>query len=721
MPRHQHAKRQISSRPSLTSVALGCGLSLGSLPVLADTPEQLEPVVVTAPRDAERPSGFDANDATLGPLGSRKLIDTPYSISVVNAEMVGNQQASSLTDVMKYLPSTQMEARGGMDVGRPQSRGMRSDVVANNHLDGLNVVGTTAYPMEMLERVEVVNGLTGALYGPASPAGNFNFVQKRPTRDDLRRLTLGYKSRGALSAHGDLGGRLGQQGVAGYRLNLLYEDGESYVRDSDLKRKLAALALDFHLTPATVLEVSASHYRFDKFGLPGSFAYGVAQRLPTAPDASRPGYGQPFTGMELETNTLSTQLRHAISPNWKLNVGIGRQIADRYLATATNTLQGNAGDYSTRTSSGVAGRFVVESNLASLNGTVTAGGIEHDLVLSTTGYKWEIYSAVNSVAYPLGEASFDNPQIYPDPGFLHDGPRYYAGRTRTQSFTVGDTMSFNPQWSLMLLGSHAILKSDSYDRTGARSSEYAKNGFSGTAALSFKPRPDISTYIAYADTLQEGSVAPDTASNANAVLSPFRSKQYELGAKYAFGALNAGVAVFQIDRPFAFTGADNEFRVQGQQRNRGLELSFNGELGSRWALYGGFTLLNAKLGDTANPSTSGKRMVGVPKLQASLLGEYRVLELPGLTLTGNLRHTGKRAINTANTAFVDGYEIIDLGLRYSHRLIGKATTWRLAVNNVTDKRYWAALFPGNIDGGVAAGSAFLGDPREVRMSMSMDF
>ena len=50
-----------------------------------------------------------------------------------------------------------MEARGGMDVGRrPQSRGMRGDVVTNNHLDGLNVVGTTAYPMEMMERVEVL-------------------------------------------------------------------------------------------------------------------------------------------------------------------------------------------------------------------------------------------------------------------------------------------------------------------------------------------------------------------------------------------------------------------------------------------------------------------------------------------------------------------------------------------------------------------------------------
>ena len=52
---------------------------------------------------------------------------------------------------------------------------------------------------------------------------------------------------------------------------------------------------------------------------------------------------------------------------------------------------------------------------------------------------------------------------------------------------------------------------------------------------------------------------------------------------------------------------------------------------------------------------------------------------------------------------------------------GRQTTWRFAINNVTDERYWVAIFPGNIDGGVAAGSAFLGDSREVLLSMTMAF
>ncbi|MCV5714169.1 TonB-dependent siderophore receptor, partial [Escherichia coli] len=88
----------------------------------------------------------------------------------------------------------------------PQSRGMQGSVVANSRLDGLNIVSTTAFPVEMLERMDVLNSLTGALYGPASPAGQFNLVAKRQTEETLRKVTLGYQSRSAFTGHADLGG-----------------------------------------------------------------------------------------------------------------------------------------------------------------------------------------------------------------------------------------------------------------------------------------------------------------------------------------------------------------------------------------------------------------------------------------------------------------------------------------------------------------------------------
>ncbi|MGE0963634.1 TonB-dependent siderophore receptor, partial [Escherichia coli] len=195
-----------------------------------------------------------------GPLGTKSWIETPYSSTTVTKEMIENQQAQSVSEMLKYSPSTQMQARGGMDVGRPQSRGMQGSVVANSRLDGLNIVSTTAFPVEMLERMDVLNSLTGALYGPASPAGQFNFVAKRPTEETLRKVTLGYQSRSAFTGHADLGGHFDENKRFGYRVNLLDQEGEGNVDDSTLRRKLVSVALDWNIQPGTQLQLDASHY-----------------------------------------------------------------------------------------------------------------------------------------------------------------------------------------------------------------------------------------------------------------------------------------------------------------------------------------------------------------------------------------------------------------------------------------------------------------------------
>lgn len=234
--------------------------------------------------DSAAGAGFKTNDIDVGPLGTKSWIETPYSSTTVTKEMIENQQAQSVSEMLKYSPSTQMQARGGMDVGRPQSRGMQGSVVANSRLDGLNIVSTTAFPVEMLERMDVLNSLTGALYGPASPAGQFNFVAKRPTEETLRKVTLGYQSRSAFTGHADLGGHFDENKRFGYRVNLLDQEGEGNVDDSTLRRKLVSVALDWNIQPGTQLQLDASHYEFIQKGYVGSFNYGPNVKLPSAPN-----------------------------------------------------------------------------------------------------------------------------------------------------------------------------------------------------------------------------------------------------------------------------------------------------------------------------------------------------------------------------------------------------------------------------------------------------
>ena len=146
-----------------------------------------------------------------------------------------------MRELFRYIPSVQ-----GENI-RPQSRGLQAGVVQNTRIDGLNIAATTDYAIEQFDRIEVLNGLSGALYGPASPAGTFNYVFKRPTAAPLNAFTLAYASQDSLIEHADLSRRFGPDGMFGLRLNLLNQAGQNYVDDSGLKRRLISLAAAIRL------------------------------------------------------------------------------------------------------------------------------------------------------------------------------------------------------------------------------------------------------------------------------------------------------------------------------------------------------------------------------------------------------------------------------------------------------------------------------------------
>nr|WED69551.1 TonB-dependent receptor [Pectobacterium colocasium] len=188
------------------------------------------------------------------------------------------------------------------------------------------------------------------------------------------------------------------------------------------------------------------------------------------------------------------------------------------------------------------------------------------------------------------------------------------------------------------------------------------------------------------------------------------------------GWVNLHAAVFRLERPFAYVDpADNVFKEQGKQVNTGLELMADGEVFSGLHVYGGMTLLDPKLTDTGIEATTNKRVVGVPKFQANLLTEYSHPSYPNMVYIANLHYTGKRVANNTNTAWVDSYMTLDLGTRYGFKLYDKPAAFRVSLNNVTNEHYWSSLFPYRQNGENRGSSAFVGDPREIRASLTVDW
>ena len=195
-------------------------------PVTAADDSTVDKVTIIGNQAAD----YRTEEVQVGPLGPRPLMDLPYSIDVVPDSLSIVQQLKSVRDVFRYLPSVQ-----GENI-RPQTRGLQAGVVQNTLIDGMNIAATTDYPVEQFDRIEVLNGLAGAIFGPASPAGTFNYVLKRPTPAPYRSVTVGYATQSSALAVVDVGDSLGDDVGAGkrfgYRLNAVADRGEGYAQFS---------------------------------------------------------------------------------------------------------------------------------------------------------------------------------------------------------------------------------------------------------------------------------------------------------------------------------------------------------------------------------------------------------------------------------------------------------------------------------------------------------
>ncbi|WP_296260364.1 MULTISPECIES: TonB-dependent receptor [unclassified Pseudomonas] len=701
-------KRSFSSRFAFAPLLVGSAVHLAHADEVT-----LAPIDVGA--DESITQQAREKSATLGPMGQRRLQDTPYSISVVPRELIDSQQLKSFKDIIRYLPSVQA------DGARPQTRGLQGSVVQNSRLDGLNVVSTTDYPAEQLGGVEVLSGLSGSLYGPANPAGTFNLLSKRPTDYTRNRVTLGVGTGLSWLKTADLSGPFDPEGKIKYRLNLADEQGHSYAHGSTLRRQLVSLATDFQISDDSVIETHFSHYNYLAKGLPGKFAVASGVTLPHAPDPTRSHLGQNYAGDNNTTDTASAHFKHDLDGNWKLDVGALRQIADRESSGVTNTLINNAGTYRSSVSSATASRFTINSYLANLNGSVYTGPVRHELTFGLTGFDWDNYNPVAGSAKTLGTASLSDPSSFAEPDYPDFTHRYHSANAKQRSFIVGDTLTFTPQWSLMLSGSQSRLTADNYTLAGAHTSSQ-DSGISTASSLLYKPVDDLTLYLTYADSLQQGDSATAGSSNAGSILSPYRSRMWELGSKWVVSGVNLSLAAFQIKRPFAYTQADNVYAIAGQQRNRGLEFLVDGNLTQNLKMYGGLTWLDPKLLSTGNASTENTRIVGLSRVTGSLLTEYRIDQVPGLAVNLNARYVGPRPTDDSNDHWVGSYETFDIGASYSTRLMKRDTVYRLEMTNVGNEHYWTNIVPGGLNGYTGAGqsSATPAAPRMLQASIQVD-
>jgi iron complex outermembrane receptor protein len=266
---------------------------------------------------------------------------------------------------------------------------------------------------------------------------------------------------------------------------------------------------------------------------------------------------------------------------------------------------------------------------------------------------------------------------------------------------ASDTVKLSERWSVL-----AGLRSTNYEQTG-----YTKNGVvTPTLALMFKPAPDTTVYTSYVESLEQGATVGITYANRNEQLAPLKSKQYELGVKTEHDRWSATAALFRIERGAEYANSANVLVQDGQSIYQGLELGATTRLGSQWQLGGNVMVLDSSY--ERGSSYQGNRVAGAPDFVAATQLSYAVAQVPGLKLSADAKYTGATMLNASNGLKLPGYALANVGASYTTRIGGHDTTWRVAVNNLANKRYWEFQYENYIKPG---------DPRTVSVSAKLDF
>ncbi|HEX3993438.1 MAG TPA: TonB-dependent receptor plug domain-containing protein, partial [Acetobacteraceae bacterium] len=465
-----------------------------------------ERVVISGTRQSEQNYRVPAVDS-IGPLGSTPVLDIPYSIAILPHDLLENSQAVNFKDASKYLPLVAFQEQQGPDILRPQTRGLQGGNFQNSKQDGMTMFITGAEALEQFEQIEVVNGLSASLYGPANPSGMFNFVTKRPTDYDLREVTASYVSDSVGTIKADLGGRIDPGGMVSYRVNGVYGSGDGFVDESHQRRVLGDLGIDVRPWQHGVLELNYSNYTLIDTGYPGWFTYSETVHLPPTPDPGRVGFGQSYAGTELRTQTSSARTKQDFGSNWHLVAGILNQDATRNINTPVNNLTSNSGNYTASFANGFAPRFVITSDTAYLNGSFDTLGIGHDFTLGTAGYRSSSYSVITpatAASVRLGTANIYDPVIFPEPAA---GPpnvflNYDSSDVYQQGININDLLKLTDQWSARVGASQDWFHTNNFNNKSVRTTQYVDHGVSPTASIIFKPAVNMTTYFTYASALQ---------------------------------------------------------------------------------------------------------------------------------------------------------------------------------------------------------------------------
>lgn len=704
--------------------AFGATASLGQTiaPAVAPTPAAADaamalPTVEVGATNVQQ--GYQVNLPSLARY-TKPLLDTPQSVSVIPRQLIDDQGIVATRDALRNVPGISLGA------GEAGSQGdnltLRGFSARNDfYLDGMRDFGSYYRDPFDTESIEVLKGPASVAFGRGSTGGVINQVSKQPGITPITAGTIAFGTDGTRRITGDINRAIDGIPGAAVRLNVMADENGVAGRNSNEYRRFGvAPSIAFGLGTSTRFVLNYLHlqgYDTPDYGLPWLFNQPAAVAPSNFYGFKDSDYFR--SNVDIGTAKFEHDFGSSVTVRDQFRYGnTMRNIRVTEPQVAYNLVGAGAGvvNRSTPLSAITVNRNIIAfkstenfiQNQSDVTVRFNTGFLKHSVVTGvevgreTSSPVRTVYSGVatTNLLAPNDNAAFTGRGSVSTDVF---------SQVSTAAAYVIDTVDIGEQVQLTGGYRYDALTTDYQQRVtvGAVSLHRTDTMPSYRAALSFKPIPAGTLYVAYGTSFNPSADGLTLATNT-AGLAPEKNETYEVGGKLEVldRKLTLSGAVFQLEKLNARVTDPNNTAFQilgGEQRVRGFELGAIGNLTERWQISAGYAFLDSDTVKTTLAGTQGQVLANTPKHSGSFFTTYALpwnpLGAGDLQVGAGMDFVSSRLASSSPDATTGAYKKA-AGYATAQVMAKLPVREGLALQlngyNLTDQKYYDLLHPSHV-------------------------
>ena len=655
--------------------------------------------------------GYATAYSTTATKTNTLLRDIPQSITVVTRELIRDQSMQSMADVARYVPG----------VGVSQGEGNRDALVFRGNrstgdffTDGVRDDVQYFRDLYNIERVEVLKGANGMIFGRGGSGGVINRVTKQAGWDPIREFSFEGGSFDKKRATVDVGHAIND--VAAVRFNSMYENSGSYRNGVNLERFGISPTVTLKPSHQTNIILGMEHFqdhRTSDRGIPS---------LNGAPVNTSPStfFGDPRRSKaDVTVTSFNALIEHKFNSGFTFRNRTNYAMYDKFyqnvfansavIAGSLNLAAYN--DTSTRDNFFNQTDFSYNLNTGPINHTIAVGVEVGRQVTDNSrlnGYFNNNTSAL-ALSVPLSSPITSDPITF--------GIRAVDNHsvTRITSVYVQDQIVLLPQLHAIVGVRYDQFQVDFLKRTDNTQLKTDDGLLSPRLGLIYKPIEAISIYTSYSKAFAPRAAEQLTGLTVTtAALAPEKFTNLEAGIKWdILPALAFTTAVYQIDRTNVISVDPNNsaatFLTKGQVV-QGVEAGLSGQITSAWRVMGGYAYQVGELLSTSNTTTArnGATLAELPRHTFSMWNRYDFTPVWGMGI--GVIHRSDMFAALDNTVRAQGFTRVDAAI---FARIDRRLRFQVNIENLLDTKYIAAVHNNN--------NMTPGSPIAVRASVVYNF